>query len=48
MFVFWLVVHNMEISNKVPFVIVMIIIALPAEIFDFVVDRKYKKLLQKL
>ena len=47
MFVFWLVVHNMDISNKVPFVIVMIVIALPAVIYDFVGDRKYQKLLKK-
>ena len=47
MFVFWIVVHNMDISNKVPFVIVMIVIALPALIYDFVVGRKYQKLLKK-
>lgn len=43
-FIFWIVVHNMDISNKVPFVIVMIVIALPAVIYDFVVVRKYQKL----
>lgn len=48
MFVFWLVVRNMYISNKMPFVIIMIVIALPAVIYDFVVDRKYQKLLKKL
>ncbi|MDY5730900.1 MAG: hypothetical protein SPL05_05090 [Eubacteriales bacterium] len=47
MFVFWLVVHNMDISSKVLFVIVMIVIALPAIIYDFVVGRKYQKLLKK-
>lgn len=47
MIVFWLVVHNVDISNKAPYVIVMIVIALPAVIFDFVVDRKYKKLLER-
>jgi len=46
MFVFWLVVHNMEIINNVPFVIIMIAIALPSIIYDFMAERKYQKLLK--
>jgi len=42
MFIFWLVVHNMDIANKVPFMIVMIVIALPAIIYDVVAERKFQ------
>lgn len=47
MFVFWLVVHNMGSLNMMPFVFIMIVIALPAVIYDFVVERKYQNFLRE-
>lgn len=46
-FVFWVVVRNMDTSNVMPFVIVIIVIGLPSIIYGFVMERKYKKLLEK-
>ena len=48
MFIFWIVVHNMDIFNKMPYAIVIAVVALPALVYFFLIGRKYRKLFNEI
>ena len=48
MFIFWIVVLNMDIFNKMPYAIVIAAVALPALVYFFLTGRKYRKLFNEI
>ena len=48
MFIFWIVVHNMDIFNKMPYAISIAVVALPALVYFFLIGRKYRKLFNEI